>query len=76
MRVRAGAGSLIGLPAVIGNQPYSLTAMAGVDAEIRQLTSEDFNSLVESHPGLCVDVLKILASETRSVRKALADFLS
>ncbi len=76
MRVRAGAGSLIGLPAVIGNQPYSLTARAGVDAEIRQLSSEGFCSLVKSHPEFCADVLKILATEIRSVRKALADFLS
>ncbi len=74
MRVRARPGSLIGLPAVVSNEPYSLTARASLDAEIRQLTPEDFDNLVQSRPRFCVDVLKILASETRSVRKALVDF--
>ena len=76
MRVRAGAGSLIGLPAVVSNEPYSLTATASTDAEILQIGPEEFCRLVESRPGLCVEALKILAAEIRSVRKALADFLS
>jgi CRP-like cAMP-binding protein len=76
MRVRAGTGSLIGLPAVVSNEPYSLTATASVDAEIRQISREEFYNLVENRPRLCLDVLRILAAETRSVRKALADFLS
>ena len=75
MRVRAGPGSLIGLPAIVSNEPYSLTARASLDAEIRHIIPEDFHNLLQNRPRLCVDVLKILASETRSVRKALVDFL-
>ncbi len=74
--MRAGAGSLIGLHAVVINQPYSLTATASVDAEIRQLTSENFHSLVNSRPELYFDVLRIIATEIRFVCKALDEFLS
>ena len=33
--VETGAGSLLGLPAVIGNQPYSLTAMARKGSQVQ-----------------------------------------
>lgn len=76
MRVTARAGSLIGLPAILDNRPYSLTATACADAEIRLLPAEDFHKLLDSRPELCLNVLKILSGEIRSMRQAFADFKS
>jgi CRP/FNR family cyclic AMP-dependent transcriptional regulator len=65
-------GSLLGLPAVIGNQPYSLTARAHHGSWVGFVAKEDFNSLVQTNTTLMVKVLQVLASEVRSARIAIA----
>jgi CRP-like cAMP-binding protein len=67
-------GSLLGLPALIGNEPYTLTAIAEKDAELGFVTREDFNSLMISDPSLAVRVLRVLAAEVRSARHAISEF--
>lgn len=76
IEVRAGPGSLLGLPAVVGNQPYTLTAKAEQGAEIFQLTSDTFNELMKSDPRMSSTVLRILAGEIRSARHALSDLVA
>ena len=46
MRVRAGAGSLLGLPAIVGNQPYTLMAKAEQGAEVFRFASDTFYELM------------------------------
>jgi CRP-like cAMP-binding protein len=68
---RATAGSLLGLPGLIANQPYSLTAIAHPGAQVSYISRDDFNALVQSESPLMVKVLQVLAAEVRSARQAI-----
>ena len=76
VRIRAGRGSLLGIPAIVGNQPYSMTAKACWDAEILRLSSVVFNDLLKTEPRIQQAVLRILAGEVRVARQALSDLSS
>ncbi len=69
--VQAGAGSVLGLPGLIGNQPYTLTAITCGGAGLRFVTREDFNTLMGNNPKLTLKALQVLAAELRSARHAL-----
>lgn len=71
LSVQVGAGSLLGLPAVIGAKPYSLTAVAMEGAELSLVTREDFVDLMQTVPLLSFQVLKVLAEEVRFARESL-----
>jgi CRP-like cAMP-binding protein len=73
VRIRAGKGSLLGIPAIVGNQPYSMTGTAPCDAEILRLSSVGFSNLLKTDPGMQQAVLRILAGEVRVARQALTD---
>lgn len=64
-------GTLLGLPGVIGNQPYSLTARADKGSDVRYISRENFSQLMLSEPSLSLQVLRILAAEVRTARAAL-----
>ena len=72
MSIQATAGSLLGLPGLIGNQPYSLTAIANTGAKVSYIARGDFNALMQSDPQLALKILRVLAAEVRSARLALA----
>ena len=67
----ATAGSLLGLPGLIANQPYSLTAIARSGAKVGFIPREEFNRLMQSELPLMVKVLQVLAAEVRSARLAI-----
>jgi CRP-like cAMP-binding protein len=71
MITQAAAGSLLGLPGLIGNQPYSLTAIARRGARVGFIARNDFNALMKSELPLLLMVLQVLASEVRSARIAI-----
>lgn len=71
MCLRAGPGSVIGLPGVIANEPYSLTALARRGSDVRFTTCEDFTALMTADPSLYPRVLEVLAAEIRAARQAL-----
>jgi CRP-like cAMP-binding protein len=71
MSAEAIAGSLLGLPGLIGNQPYTLTAIARKNAEISFITRDDFTGIMRSDPPLSLKVLQVLAAEVRSARHAI-----
>jgi CRP-like cAMP-binding protein len=73
MRVQATPGSLLGLPGLIGNEPYSLTAIARKDAELCYITRDEFTNLMQSNPQLSLKVLRVLAAEVRSARQAIRE---
>jgi CRP-like cAMP-binding protein len=74
-RVRATKGSLVGLPAIVGNEPYSMTANVIRDSEICKISRDDFHQLTQRNPRLCCNVLQILAGEVHGARKALSTLL-
>jgi CRP/FNR family transcriptional regulator, polysaccharide utilization system transcription regulator len=71
--VRVAEGALLGLPGVIGNHPYSLTASVIKGAELSFITREDFAQLMLSDPALSLKVLRVLAAEVRSARGAITE---
>ncbi len=68
---RASAGSLLGLPGLIANQPYSLTAVAHKGASVGFISREDFNAMMQTQSLLMVKILQVLAAEVRSARLAI-----
>jgi len=74
MSIRLHPGSLMGLPALIGNEPYTLSGTAEAGAELSFVTREDFNSLMLFDPSLAVRVLRVLAAEVRTARHAISEF--
>jgi CRP-like cAMP-binding protein len=69
--VQAKSGSLLGLPGLVSNQPYSLTAVALAGARVSFLGRAEFTMLMESNPPLAFKILQVLAAEVRSARQAL-----
>jgi CRP-like cAMP-binding protein len=73
MDIPVNEGSLLGLPGLIGNVPYSLSARAGGGAEVSFVSREDLNRLMLSDPAVSVGILRVLAAEVRTARMALAE---
>jgi CRP/FNR family transcriptional regulator len=71
LSVVAKAGSLLGLPGLIGDQPYSLTAVARAGARVSFLGRAEFTALMQSDAALSFKILQVLAAEVRSARLAL-----
>ncbi len=76
VRIRAGQGSLLGIPAIVGNQPYSMTGKAAWEAEVFRLSRDSFNDLIKTEPRMQQAALRILAGEVRVARQALSDLAS
>jgi len=72
LSVAARDGSLLGLPGLVSNQPYSLTAVARAGSRVSFLSRSEFTALMESSPSLAFKILQVLAAEVRSARKALS----
>lgn len=73
MSFKADPGSLLGLPGLIGNEPYTLTAIAHKGSRLCFIERDDFTGLMKANPGLCLKMLQVLAAEVRTARRALAD---
>jgi len=71
--VQASAGSLLGLPGIVGNEPYSLTAHVRGGARLSYVVRDDFTDLMQSEPQLSLKILQVLAAEVRSARRALTE---
>jgi CRP-like cAMP-binding protein len=76
MCFRAGPGSLVGLPAVVGNKPYSMTAAPCAGADIREIEATAFLRLLADNPVLSMKVLQLLSAEVRLARRAYLELLS
>jgi len=73
MRIQASPGSLLGLPGLIGNEPYSLTAVAQSGSEVSFVARDDFSALLLAEPQMSFKVLEVLAAEVRTARHAVFD---
>ena len=68
---QAKPGSLLGLPGVVSDQPYTLSATASAGAEVSFVARADFTALMQADPKLALKILQVLAAEVRSARKAI-----
>lgn len=71
MRVETGPGALLGLPGLIGNQPYTMTAVAQKGAQVYFIGRKEFINLMKAHPQLSFKILHVLAAEVSTARRAL-----
>jgi CRP-like cAMP-binding protein len=69
--IQAMPGSVLGLPALVSNQPYSLSAIARAEAQVSFVSRADFFAIMNEHPALSLKILQVLAAEVRTARKAL-----
>jgi CRP-like cAMP-binding protein len=68
-------GSVLGLPAIVSNEPYTLSAMAHHGSEVDFVARKDFEELIQAQPSLYPKMLEILAAEVRSARLALSGLI-
>ncbi len=66
-------GALLGLPALISDKPYSMSAVAKAGAQVGFVTRHTFSALMLSEPLLAMMVLRVLAAEVHSARSAIAE---
>jgi CRP-like cAMP-binding protein len=69
----ARSGSFVGLPAAFSNERYSLSAIARKGSEVAVLSRDKFCDLIAADPVLALDVLRILAAETRAARITIVE---
>ena len=69
--METGAGSLLGLPGLLGDQPYSMTARAHDGAQVNYISRAEFTAFMQSDPQLALKILQVLAAEVRTARRAL-----
>jgi CRP/FNR family cyclic AMP-dependent transcriptional regulator len=74
--IQAAPGSLLGLPGLVGEQPYTLTATAHAGAQLGFIARETFSNLMRTDSSLAFKILQILAAEVRSARDALREELA
>jgi CRP-like cAMP-binding protein len=73
MKIEVVPGSLLGLPGLIGNGPYTLSAIAHDGARLSFIPRDKFTSLMHDDPRLSLKILQVLAAELRSARQALSN---
>jgi CRP-like cAMP-binding protein len=73
---RAVPGSLIGLPAIAGSWPYSMTATVTKNSDLHAISIHIFREIVGSNPRLSFRVSEMLAAEVRSTRLLVSTALS
>jgi CRP/FNR family cyclic AMP-dependent transcriptional regulator len=71
--LEAAPGSFLGLPGLVGDQPYTLTAIAHTGSHLSFLTKDSFADLMRTEPLLAFKVLEVLAAEVRAARGALRE---
>jgi CRP-like cAMP-binding protein len=74
-RIQAGEGSILGLPAIIANEPYSLNATVSRNSNLCRISRENFHQLMQENPRFCCNVVQILAGEVLAARSALSRLL-
>ena len=71
MHLTIGPGSILGIPAVVTKEPYTLSAKACLGSDVGFVELSDFEEMLQTEPSLFPLVLEILAKEIRAARIAL-----
>jgi CRP-like cAMP-binding protein len=66
-----GPGSMVGLPATVSGNPYSLTAKVLDDSELAFVAREAVLECLQDNPLLCFQVMDMLSDEIADIRSAL-----
>lgn len=64
-------GSLLGLPAVFGDKPYSMSAEMVQEGEVGFISRERFLESMQKDGRLCMRCLQLLSEEVRVARGAI-----
>jgi len=67
-----GPGAIVGLPATICGETYSLAAQVTEDAELGFVSRNDFLALMKKDTSLCLEAMDLLGKEIASIRSAVA----
>jgi len=67
----AGPGSMLGLPAVFGDRPYSMSAEVIEETEAAYVPRRQFLEAMQSNGQLCMRCLQLLSDEVRVARDAI-----
>ncbi len=67
----AEPGNLLGLPAVFGDKPYSMSAEAIEAGEVAFISRSKFLELMQKDGQLCMRCLQLLSDEVRIARQAI-----
>lgn len=74
-----GPGALIGLPATVSGEPYSLTAEAAQDCELDFISRKELLALLQQNTTAALNILQILSEEIyqmrNTARKAMPEHL-
>lgn len=73
MSIPVDPGSLLGLPGLVGNRSYTLSAAARRGSEVSFVSKNDFSQLMLTEPSLSMKILRVLAAEVRTARQALSN---
>lgn len=73
MDIPAKSGSLLGIPALVGGQSYSLSATAKDGARVSFVDRDEFSRMMLTEPSIAVMVLHVLAAQVRTARMAAAN---
>ena len=65
-----GPGSVIGLPATVSGEPYSLTAEATQDCELDFISRKELLALLRRNTTAAMQILQILSEEIYQMRNA------
>lgn len=65
------SGNLLGLPAVFGDKPYSMSAEVIENAEVGFISRPKFLELMQKNGQLCMRCLQLLSDEVRVARQAI-----
>jgi len=68
----AGPDSVLGLPAIVSNQPYSLKAEMAEDSTLGYVSREKLVDLMRSSTALSIRVIEMLGRELGQMREVLA----
>jgi CRP-like cAMP-binding protein len=68
--LHVGPGSLLGLPALLADEPYTLTAQIREGSRARLISRKDFNDLIKRDAASCRKVLTLVAAEVGAARRA------
>ena len=76
MHLTIGPGAILGIPAVVTKEPYTLSAKACLGSDIAFVELSDFEEMMQAKPSLFPLVLAILATEIRAARIALIGLMT
>ena len=74
MCFHAKTGALIGLPAALGHERYSMLAVLNPGGEVRRIHLEDLEAILLSQPKFSMQIIQILVFELKAAREIIRDW--